>query len=654
MVKHRQTLNPAKARHDAEALAAAARGPGEGRGARLRRRLTVALLGLLTVVLLSVAFAPTDAWFLAYVGLVPWLLALELAPTRRWALLCGWLSGLVFWAVSLYWLTWITLLGWGAGVAFLSLFWLVAAAVLRAAIRRGWPLWAVLPVVWVALEYLRGHVSDLYLGPSFPWFHLAHTQYAQARLIQIADVTGQYGVSFFVAAVNGLAADLLLGLLPGATGRAKLRRRMWIGGPAVAAMCAGLLLYGTWRLGQDTRTAGPIIGIVQEAFPISLAGREATAEEILDRHLQATARFFGQKVDLVIWPETMLPRGLNREVLAVDAGTLSGNDLRSLAGRFFGPDVWRSDLTDETIRAHLRPYIEGGVLPNGEAEPGRRLLAEKVRHLAGRLGCPILAGGATVHRDGEPISPRDLWGTRNGAIWFSPDAGAASQPVYAKRHLVPFSESVPFKRSWTGLYKLLRRCVPEAMEQIDPGLEWTRFVLKRPGGQWRLVSPICYEGTFADVCRAMVYDGGKRADILANLSNDGWFVYKRSGSYRGSTEHAQHLSHYCFRAVELRVPVVRAVNTGISASIDSCGRLVAEVHHERRRTMVPGTLLLDGARRNDVEYLPGHGPKVLVDSRVSWYSRRGNVFALVVGAAAAALAVWLAWKRPSRQEGVTS
>jgi apolipoprotein N-acyltransferase len=185
----------------------------------------------------------------------------------------------------------------------------------------------------------------------------------------------------------------------------------------------------------------------------------------------------------------------------------------------------------------------------------------------------------------------------------------------------------------------LREFVPPAMEQLEPGPSWTRFELVRPGGTWRLVSPICYEGTFADVCRAMVYaDGEKAADIIANLSNDGWFIWQISDEWHhNSTEQAQHLSHYCFRAVENRTPVVRAVNTGISASIDSCGRIVAQVEHAGKRVMVPGTLLLDGRAASGAPGEPAHGPKVLVDSRTSWYSRLGDLFAVLICLVAAAV-----------------
>jgi len=649
MGKTRHMLNPAKVKRDAEALEGAPPPKPAAFGLRLRRRLTSVLLAALTVTLLSVSFAPADAWPLAYVALVPWLLGLTLAPTRRWSLLAGWLAGLAFWAVSLYWLTWITLLGYAAGVLYLSMYWLLAAAIFRAAMLRRWPMWIVLPVIWVALEYARAHMV-----PAFPWFFLAHTQYTLARVIQIADVTGQYGVSFFVAMVNGAVLDVAAGLL--ATTRAGapgLRRRLTRAATAAVAAATAVLLYGTWQLNRDTQSDGPAVGIVQRAFPISLRGRAADADEMLDSHLAGAAEFVAGKLalDLVIWPETMLPRGLNAEVLDANVAALGGERLRALAARFFGPDVWREGLLDERIRAYLEPYIEGGTMPDGDEILGVRHLAGRVTNMARRLGCPILAGGAAIHANDDPVSRDDWWVVRNGALWFDPNETYA--PIYAKRHLVPFSEYVPFKRSWRGLHRLLRKLVPSVMEQLDPGPQYTRFELARPRGTWRLVSPICYEGTFARVCREMVYDGGeKKADIIANLSNDGWFVYRwGDGPYRGSTEQAQHLSHYCFRAVENRVPVLRAVNTGISASIDSNGRIVAEVRHRSIRTMIPGTLALDGARRNDVEYLPGHGPKVLVDSRMSWYSRLGDVFALAVSVVAAILVVVLAWKRLSNREG---
>jgi apolipoprotein N-acyltransferase len=653
MAKRRHLLNPAKVKRDAAAMAL--RGPAESEASRpaVRGRLTAPLLAVLGVVLLSAAFAPLEIWPLAYVALVPWVLSLVVAPTRRWALLFGWASGLLFWAGNLYWLSWVTLVGYCAAVVYLSAYWWATAAILRAAMRRRWPMWIVLPVVWVALEYVRAFVIS-----GFPWFYLAHTQYAQTRLIQVADVVGQYGVSLLVAMVNGAVVDLIggVGLLrqAGPRERPRLRLRLIWAIAAPVVLAAGLLLYGTWQLGRETKSPGPVIGIVQQSYPISLTGREATPEEIFGSHLAATAGFVGSPVDVVIWPETMLPRGLNPAALQVQADGLGGAELRSLAAKFFGPKMWNEEISEAVVQWNLKLTVEGGVRSDGEEELGLRHMAGRMTAMAKKLGCPILSGGTTIEPGRDPVGRDDLWVVRNGVVWFDPTGKPA--PTYAKMHLVPFSEYVPYKRSWPGFHRLLRWFVPPVMEQLDPGTEATRFELARPSGTWRLVSPICYEGTFARVCRQMVYqDGRKKADVIANLSNDGWFVYQSSGGRdRGSTEHALHLSHYCFRAIENRTPVVRAVNTGISASIDSDGRIVAEVRHGRRRTVVPGTLLLDGARRNEAEYLPGHGPKVLVDSRTSWYSRCGDVFAAAVCVAAAALTGWLAWKRPKSTEGATN
>ncbi len=635
----------------------------------LRRRLTALVLCLAPAGLLQVAFAPWDIWPLAYVALAPWVLGIVLAPTRRWGLFSAWLGSLAFWGAVLYWLTWITLVGYLAGIAYLTLYWLAAAAILRAAARRNQPMWTILPLVWVAMEFIRSNAESLYLGPTFPWFALAHSQYRQTMLIQLADITGIYGVSFIVAMANGLVVDIILAAIArrrpagdaAATGAkasivlvANQRRRIQAGSAAFGAILAAALAYGAWQLSRDTRVEGPVIGIVQCAYPISLAGRNATQEQILNSHLEATRAFLDSPVrpDLVIWPETMLPTAMNRQMTDLDPNSLKGDYLRCLAAKFGGPEAWSPKYDEAFLRLFLlRVLRDGTVGAGGTLDPSKRQLAGKVLAMSGRLGCPILAGGTTIHLNDPPLFPKDEWLVRNSAIWFAPNDPNA--PIYSKRHLVPFSECVPFKDSWLGLHKLLRRFVPDVMEQLDPGPEITRFPLARPTGQWRVVSPICYEGTISSLCRRMVYhDGRKAADIMANLSNDGWFVCPWGDARRASTEQAQHLSHYCFRAVENRVPVVRAVNTGVSASIDSNGRIVAEVSRGGLNTMISGTLMLDGTNNGKVEYLPGHGPKVLVDRRASWYSRVGDAFALAVVLAAAAWVVGMFALTGRRKEGL--
>jgi apolipoprotein N-acyltransferase len=103
-------------------------------------------------------------------------------------------------------------------------------------------------------------------------------------------------------------------------------------------------------------------------------------------------------------------------------------------------------------------------------------------------------------------------------------------------------------------------------------------------------------------------DGKKRVDFLLNISNDGWFLH--------SNELPQHLAICVFRAVENRVGIARAVNTGISGFIDADGRIHDLVADVRGRYHGPG---VDGYSVSNVE----------VDARRSLYSRIGDVFAVL-------------------------
>lgn len=567
--------------------------PGRGRTGAVN-----VLMNLLAVAGLTLAFAPFDVWPLAYVALVPWVLALARPQSGRWAIAGGSIAGVAFWCVNLYWLTWITLPGYLALAGYLTLYWLVGAAIVRRAARQGRPLWLVLPLVWTSLEFARAHVIS-----GFPWYFLAHTQYARTPLIQIADVTGQYGVSFFVALVNGAFADMALCWQARRAGQQAPVRPWARGLIAAGVILAGLLGYGYWRLGQAATSDGPVIGLVQEAIPSRLDAPNLSPAEAFERYRAASLALAGSKCDAVAWSEAIL-RGVNPEFLtAAQAGPES---LRKAMARYF---------TGEPIGEFSDAVLAGAWKRLGQ---DKAQLRDQIAHLASKtLGCPIFIGTAALRYD--PVE-KD-WREFNSVLLFDTGGGLAGE--YDKVHPVPFSEYVPFQQSWPWLHRALRSLVPPVMSLIEPGREIRWFDLTgRDGRRWRVATPICYEGTFDHVCRSMsVQDGRKRADLLLNLSNDGWFVWPGEGA-RPSTEHAQHLVHYCFRAVENRLPVLRSANTGISASVDSCGRIVATLGSE------PGTLTA----------------KVLVDARTSIYSIVGDVFAIVVSALAAGSVV-LVWIR---------
>ena len=427
--------------------------PGQVFAPRLVLRSALAtLVGcLMTAAMLLASFTPYDVWPLAYVALVPMLVALAATENGRWALACAAAGGTAFWLVSLYWLSWVT--PWGVGYGALILvntgIWLATAAVLRAALRRGWPGWITVPIIWVGHEFFRA-----YFLSGFPWFFLAHSQYTLTRLIQVSDTLGQYGVSFLVGMFNGAVFDLLnrAPFWPGAKG-ARLSRTMVAGPVACAITVAAFLGYGQWRLAQypQVTSPGPVIGLVQEAIPISLNASYATEEQIFDRYLAASEPLVDKDCELVVWPEAMLPEGMNPDLLAISAST-------------------------------TEPFFEQ-----------LHRDAEVVGDLSRRLDCPLLAGCTTLHfrRAGEAWDHVQL----NSALLF--DRGPNAVASYSKVHLVPFGEYVPFVRAWPWAHRMLRRFVPDVMSQLEPGEQYTRFEITGDDGRnWRFATPICYEGCF--------------------------------------------------------------------------------------------------------------------------------------------------------------
>jgi apolipoprotein N-acyltransferase len=605
MARRRHAVNPAKYKADLQSIEE--RPPPEVFEARLnvRRRWSVLLLSLLSSVLLLVSFPPYDLWPLAYVALVPWGLAVVGARSVRWALFCSFLAGVVFWAVGLYWLTWVTLVGYLPLILYLAVYWLAAAAAVRRAFLRRVPTWIALPVAWVTLEFARA-----YLLSGFPWFFLAHTQYRRLAVIQAADLGGPYLVSFFVGLVNGVIVDLMAQpLFVRRTGRARPTRA--IAAALIAAVAAaGLMLgYGAFRLSQETTEPGPRIGVVQMAFPISLFRQDASNDEIFRGHFWETQQLAEDEADcdLVVWPEGMI------------------------AHYDFNPARWAPlaesiDRYRPETQARIRDYLTKFRRLN-------RLLID--------LDCPLLAGAPMPIRYTIPEENETIY--CNSMVMYRP--GPRGLPVlvdrYDKMHPVPFGEYVPFRESWPWLHRRLRSLVPEPMPQLEPGRKVVRFRITGPAGRRvRLATPICYEGVFARDCRRLVdkpADDG--ADMIVNASNDGWFIYlgrkyivAGPAIEHASTELEQHLSQYVFRAIENRVPVVRAVNTGISASINSDGGIEQTVSHQGKQKMVAGRMVA----------------QTLVDRRISPYSLVGDVFAIGVCLAFAGGLVWLIWPRRAK------
>lgn len=152
----------------------------------------------------------------------------------------------------------------------------------------------------------------------------------------------------------------------------------------------------------------------------------------------------------------------------------------------------------------------------------------------------------------------------NSAALISPSGEWAAR--YDKIHLVPFGEYLPFPRLFAFAGGLTKE-----VGSFQTGT--SRAPL--PAGNERLGVFICYESVFPGEVREFADQG---AQVLVNLSNDGW--YGDSGAY------AQHLNQTRMRAIENDRWVLSATDTGVTASIDPYGRVVARLPRKERGALV--------------------------------------------------------------------
>jgi apolipoprotein N-acyltransferase len=133
--------------------------------------------------------------------------------------------------------------------------------------------------------------------------------------------------------------------------------------------------------------------------------------------------------------------------------------------------------------------------------------------------------------------------------------GRASFPS-RKMHLVPFGETIPF----SGRVKILKD-IHVGQADFTPGD--SILLLQSSFGKYGVL--ICFEAVFPDLVRRFVQKGSQ---FLVGITNDGWYG-RTSGPY-------QHERIALFRAVENRISLVRAANSGVSAGFDPYGRVISE------------------------------------------------------------------------------
>jgi apolipoprotein N-acyltransferase len=481
------------------------------------------------------------------------LLAIAQGRSRGDVFRVGYVAGLAYYLSSLYWLLLIPvpglpILGWASLCAVLALFpavwvWLMAERIGEGnwARRTRWALAGA--AAWVALEMVRARI----LG-GFPWDFLGVSLYRMVPLIQIASVTGVYGVSFLIVWFS-------LSLF--SAGRAifgePTRRFVWQGEmilPLTAVV--GLFIFGYVRAGQGTAPGTTLrITLVQPSIPQTLIWNAAEDEKRFQQLLQLTEKALAERAS----------QESEGQVIQI---TSPSNHNDGQAG---------TRLAHPPERTELLVWPESAV-PELDEDTARA-----ISRLAQSNRVWIIFNGEDVQF--EPNATNYF----NSAFLVTPDGQAAD--IYHKRKLVIFGEYIPLVH-WLPFIKYLTPITGS----FTPGTQPVTFELDDL--HVNAAPLICFEDTFPELARA---SAKTNVDFLVNLTNDGWFG--------DSSAQWQHMATAVFRTVENHLPLLCCANNGITCWIDATGR-VREIFKDQS-----GSVYGAGAMTMDVPMSlasEGHAP----------------------------------------------
>lgn len=465
------------------------------------------------------AFPRFEQAWIAPFAMVPFLVQLP-GRSRKVAGWIGFGFGLAYFWPNLFWLNTLTYVNPAAplGVLFMASVCALCPAFFAICVARSWhrgAIWPVLfaPSLWTAIEYIRS-LSEW----GFPWLYVGHTQATVPPMIQICDLTGVYGVSFVLVAVNVALA------------------RMWLwwrdrSGHVFPAFAVGLgaglvvlnLAYGFYRLNSSPE--------LREGDPL----RVAMIQPGID---QAT------KLGSYDYRDAELARKLQSKMLSrYKALLVDVYNRRQDAG------LPKADLYILPESAITFPYFSA-------SQPHLDLMHEWSQLVDG----PIFFGANRFAplEGADPATDRyyteaELY----NSAWLATPEGGVMMRAYDKMHLVPFGEYGSYLDFIPGFTRYIL-----GIGNFTPGKKVQRYEVDDA----RFGCVICFESCFPYLFRKYTRLG---VDWMLVITNDAWYLE--------STGARRHQLQSVFRAIETRRPVVRVANTGISCLIDSRGRILESI-----------------------------------------------------------------------------
>jgi apolipoprotein N-acyltransferase len=492
---------------------------------RVKKHSAAAMLG---GVALWMAFPPVGLAVLAWVATLPWIwLAARADRETSYATL--YLAGLAHWLLMTQWVRlphWSTAFGWLALAAYLAAYVPLFIGLTRVGVHqlRFNVVW-VAPIVWTGLEVIRS-----FFLTGFGLALLGHSQVSWIELIQIADLGGAYLVGSVMILVSSCVVQVV------SVWPQRKRNCLWPAFLAVSVLAA-CWTYGRLRVTSDrphtVSAPSARIGLIQGTIDTRFGDQAASPEEMFTDYLRISRELVARdsEIDVIVWPESMFTVPLIRETPPLSAPPGSG-------------------LSDDE-------YTEA--IANS-----KRGLADAAKVVSSLLQVPFLVGTEAIHLQGSEQQ------RFNVCLLF--DKQGELRGRYDKMHPVMFGEYLPLGEWLPWLY---------ALTPLHGGLTAGTAPQAFDVAGLRLSTCICFENTVPHLIRSGVQRliaEGTPPDALVALTNDGWFW--------GSSLLDLHLTCGVFRAVENRVPMLIAANTGFSAWIDRLGRIRARAPRRQEGIVV--------------------------------------------------------------------
>lgn len=269
--------------------------------------------------LLFLSFPKADLHLLAWVALTP-LLVFLYGLEKKEAFKAGFLMGVVYFFGTTYWI-YHALHYYGSFPLLLSLFLVLLLSLYlslypavfsyfySSLIRKtSLPALFVAPVLWTTLEFIRSYALT-----GFPWSNLGYSQYEFLPAIQIADITGIYGVSFLIVAINGAIADIFLLKKRG------LDKPLYPLLPTMAGFISLLIAvvavfsYGFYRLYSERDGVQIRAAVIQGNIEQDRKWDPAFQNETIGAYKELSMAAANKKPDIIIWPETAIPFVFKRD-----------------------------------------------------------------------------------------------------------------------------------------------------------------------------------------------------------------------------------------------------------------------------------------------------------------------------------------------------